>query len=576
MKILTNTNDLNIVLNTEQDFKTDLGWQENLAQFEDEVLKDIINPAQNYETVRYIHKPYTGITSNTGDTQCDIWYQFYFSSGSTYVQEYEAVGITTTENEFMLRQSTESFFRLEFYKTPSIISGNTLICEPPTRQNRRMVFSKNLSLPLGEKYFYKGDTFGYYIHLPVFVGSNYKNKENMYLFWFDDETALEETDLWGVPTLDKYIFNNTGTTESQFLFIDTYKNTNNIVLPTGTTTLYGVTGQTFDIKNTTFTIEKQTDGSPKIHGMNTFFMTVRFFNAKDGSILNFNNAVFDTTHKVVEQDDMYFQVDFDNYERNYQVYPYNGEKGNDRIGNGINKSIKFYEFGGGTPMATPPTPTPTPTPTIGGPTSTPTPTPTPIPGVPTRTPTPTPTPNPAPPTWTPTPTPTGAPTFTPTPTPTATPGGSSITPTPTATGTPTPTPTVTPTSGGPSITPTSTPTVTPTVTPTSPPPALYQYYRSSGLSSTAEFCTNQVGYITSGEWWSQGNTFSNAILGLRIYADASYGTFYGNNQYYAVTQDNQFNTLTGGQFSVIQVDNDGYIISNLSYNCDGGGTGGIN
>jgi hypothetical protein len=573
MKILSNTNDLNIVFNGEQDFKTDLGWQENLAQFEDEVLKDIINPAQNYETVRYIHKPYT---STLGVEQTDIWYQFYFSSGSTYVQEYEAIGITTIENEFMLRQSTESFFRLEFYKTPSIISGNTLICESPTRQNRRMVFSKNLSLPLGEKYFYKGDTFGYYIHLPVFVGSNYKNKENMYLFWFDDETALEETDLWGVPTLDKYIFNNTGTTESQFLFIDTYKNTNNIVLPTGTTTLYGVTGQTFDIKNTTFTIEKQTDGSPKIHGMNTFFMTVRFFNAKDGSILNFNNAVFDTTHKVVEQDDMYFQVDFDNYERNYQIYRYSGGTKGNRVGDGINKSIKFYEFGGGTPMATPPTPTPTPTPTIGGPTSTPTPTPTPIPGVPTRTPTPTPTPNPAPPTWTPTPTPTGAPTFTPTPTPTATPGGSSITPTPTATGTPTPTPTVTPTSGGPSITPTSTPTVTPTVTPTSPPPALYQYYRSSGLSSTAEFCTNQVGYITSGEWWSQGNTFSNAILGLRIYADASYGTFYGNNQYYAVTQDNQFNTLTGGQFSVIQVDNDGYIISNLSYNCDGGGTGGIN
>jgi len=576
MKILTNTNDLNIVLNTEQDFKTDLGWQENLAQFEDEILKDIINPAQNYETVRYIHKPYT---SSLGVEQTDIWYQFYFSSGSTYVQEYEAVGITTTENEFMLRQSTESFFRLEFYKTPGVISGNTLICEPPTRQNRRLVFSKNLSLPLGEKYFYKGSTFGYYIHLPVFMGSNYKNKENMYFFWFDDETALEETDLLGVPTLDKYIFNNTGTTESQFLFIDTFKNTNNIVLPTGTTTLYGVTGQTFDIKNTTFSVEKQSDGSPFIHGMNTFFMTVRFFNAKDGSIINFNNAVFNTTHKVVEEDDMYYQVDFDNYERNYQIYPYNGEKGTNRIGNGINNSIRFFEFGGGTLLGgncmftggtavytnvLVGTPTPTPIP------NTPTPTPTPFPGA-TNTPTPSPTP-----TNTPTVTPTGGPTFTPTPTPTATVGGTSITPTPTATGTPTPTPTVTPTPGGPSITPTSTPTVTPTVTPTSPPPALYQYYRSSGLSSTSDFCTNQVGYVTSGEWWSQGTTFADAILGSRIYANASYGIFNGNNQYYAVTQDSQFNTLTGGQFSVIQVDNDGYIISNLSYNCTGGGTGGIN
>ena len=416
MKILTNTNDLNIVLNTEQDFKTDLGWQENLAQFEDEILKDIINPAQNYETVRYIHKPYT---SSLNVEQTDIWYQFYFLSGDTisgvttptYVQEYEAIGITTTENEFMLRQSTESFFRLEFYKTPGVISGNTLTCEPPTRQNRRLVFSKNLSLPLGEKYFYKGDTFGYYIHLPVFMGSNYKNKENMYLFWFDDEIALEETDLLGVPTLDKYIFTNTGTTESQFLFIDTFKNTNNIVLPTGTTTLYGVTGQTFDIKNTTFTIEKQSDGSPKIHGMNTFFMTVRFFNAKDGSIINFNNAVFSTTHKVVEEDDMYFQVDFDNYERNYEIYPYNSDdgKGTDRIGDGVNNSIKFYEFGGGTLLGgnctftggtavytniTVGTPTPTPTPIPGGPTSTPTPTPTiepPSTRYPTVTPTPLPT-----------------------------------------------------------------------------------------------------------------------------------------------------------------------------------------
>jgi len=449
MKILTNTNDLNIVLNTEQDFKTDLGWQENLAQFEDEILKDIINPAQNYETVRYIHKPYT---SSLGVEQTDIWYQFYFSSGSTYVQEYEAVGITTTENEFMLRQSTESFFRLEFYKTPGVISGNTLICEPPTRQNRRLVFSKNLSLPLGEKYFYKGSTFGYYIHLPVFMGSNYKNKENMYFFWFDDETALEETDLLGVPTLDKYIFNNTGTTQSQFLFIDAFKNTNNIVLPIGTTTLYGVTGQTFDIKNTTFSVEKQSDGSPFIHGMNTFFMTVRFFNAKDGSIINFNNAVFNTTHKVIEEDDMYYQVDFDNYERNYQIFPYDGEKGTNRIGNGINNSIRFFEFGGGTLLGG--------NCTFTGGTAvytnvvvgTPTPTPTLIPATPTATPTPTPTPDVPPPTRTPTPTPTptGGPTFTPT-------------PTPTLTATPTPTPTAT--TEGPTFTPTPTPTVTPTATP---------------------------------------------------------------------------------------------------------------
>lgn len=565
MKILSNTNDLNIVFNGEQDFKTDLGWQENLAQFEDEVLKDIINPAQNYETVRYIHKPYT---SALGVEQTDIWYQFYFSSGSTYVQEYEAIGITTTENEFMLRQSTESFFRLEFYKTPSIISGNTLICEPPTRQNRRMVFSKNLSLPLGEKYFYKGDTFGYYIHLPVFVGSNYKNKENMYLFWFDDETALEETDLWGVPTLDKYIFNNTGTTESQFLFIDTYKNTNNIVLPTGTTTLYGVTGQRFNIKNTTYIIEKQSDGSPFIHGMNTFFLTVRFFNAKDGSIINFNNAAFDTTHKVVEQDDMYYQVDFDNYERNYQIFRYSGETKGSRIGDGINDSIKFYEFGGGTLLATDctfsgatgvytnvviGTPTPTPIP------NTPTPTPTPLPGA-TSTPTPSPTP-----TNTPTVTPTGGPTFTPTPTPTATAGGVSITPTPTATSTPTPTPTVTPT---PNPSASSTPTPTPTITSTPAPPPLYGLFRSEGLGSTNSHCNNN--YLINSMFYGT-TTAINSLYGTTVYSDTNYTPFNGLSLWYAVSNDDT-QTTSDLPYYVLQIGTSGNVDNVQSItNCDGPG-----
>ena len=391
MKILANQNDLNIVINGEQVLRTDLGWQDSLVQFEDEVLKDIINPADNYETVRYIHKPYTG---SLGLEQTDIWYQFFFLSGSTstgstptYVQEYEAVGISTTENEFMLRQSTESFFRLEFYKTPGVISGNTLTCEPPTNQNKRLVFSKNLTLPLGEKFFYKGDTFGYYIHLPVFMGSNYKNKENMYLFWFEDETVLEESDLIGLPTLDRYLFTNTGTTTIQFLFTDENQNTNYVILPASSgTTLYGVTGQTFEIGDLSVTYQKQSDGSPIVHGMNTFFLSPRFFNAKDGSILDFTNTLYGTGHTIVQQDDLYFQVDFDHYERTYQIYRYSGETRGVRIGHGFNNSLKFYEKGGGigiesdcafsggsvayyvaptrTPTATPsPTNTPTPTPT---------------------------------------------------------------------------------------------------------------------------------------------------------------------------------------------------------------------
>ena len=386
MEILKNSNNLKIVVNTEQNFRTDLGWQDNLAQFENEVLKDIINPTKNYETVRYIHKPYTGTTLLKEQT--DIWFQFYFVDGGNYVLDYNPVGITTQENELMLKQATESFFRLELFKTPSVVSstGTTLTCEAPTRQNRRLVNSKNLSLPLGEKYFYVTENSGYFIHIPVFNGSNYRNKENMYLFWFDDESALTDTNLSGTTTLDKYSF--TATTIQTILFTNEINEITQINIPIGTTSLIGWTGQTFSYPNLSYEVlknpnDKPNEKTPFYHGINTFFMTAKFFNAKDGQLVDFTNSGFTTGHIVTEENDMYYQIDFDNYERTYQIYKYTGTTGV-RIGNGISSPVKFFEKGG---ASIPPTPTPTPTPTI-----TPTPTVTPTPGAPTSTPTPTPTP----------------------------------------------------------------------------------------------------------------------------------------------------------------------------------------
>jgi len=52
MNILRNDSDKNILINNENDFKTDLGWQENAEELEKESLKRIINPIDNYETVR--------------------------------------------------------------------------------------------------------------------------------------------------------------------------------------------------------------------------------------------------------------------------------------------------------------------------------------------------------------------------------------------------------------------------------------------------------------------------------------------------------------------------------------------
>jgi hypothetical protein len=287
MKILRKNTDLNLVLNHELDFQMNLGWQENMEQFEDEVLNDIINPIDNYETVRYIHKP-------DGIDESDIWFYFYFSNNGNYSKglDYSLVGIEPKENAKMLRQSTESFFRLEFYKTPNLldVNGNVTGYTAPTRQNRKLIFTKNLTLPLGEKYFYT--PLQENIHVPVFHGSNYTNKENMYLFWFQDESVLAETNLSGTTT------------------------------------------------------------------GNTFFMTAKFFNAKDGLITDFYNDVYATSREIKENEDMYFQVDIDKRDYSYKIYKFNGTKGI-QVGT-TTTPIKFYESGGGT--ITPPlSPTPTPT-----------------------------------------------------------------------------------------------------------------------------------------------------------------------------------------------------------------------
>lgn len=390
MKIIKPSEDLNVVLNFDTNFNTEVGKEESLDQFEKETLKSIINPIENYETTRYMHKPYTGLTE-----QCDIWFYFYFYNNKNPKThegglDYSLEGITIRENAKMLKQSNESFFRLEFYKVPD--------GELPERSNRKLAFSRNLSIPLGERVLYT--PINDYIYVPVFVGNNIRNTENMYLFWFQDDSAFTGTVLTG----------------------------------------------------------------------DTFYVTSRFFNSKDGSILNFGNSSKSTTELINEPNDLYYKVVIDRSDYTYQFF----DMSNNRIGTTVNP-IKFYEISEALGTA-PPVPSPLPSVTV-------TPSPTLFPSItpsvtlsPTITlsmtlsPTITPSISISPsltasvsvtPTITFTPTVTKTPNEVPTRTPTITP---TISRTPTITPTITQTPSITPTI---SLTKTITPTVTPT--PSVPP-----------------------------------------------------------------------------------------------------------
>lgn len=318
MKILTSTDNLNISLNIEQDFKTDLGWEEGALQMEEQILSEIINPIENYETVRYIHKPYT---SDKGVEQTDIWFQFYFLTGSTYVNDYEPTGLSNRENALMLKQTTESFFRLEFFKTPNGVK--------PDRTNRKLVFAKNLSLPLGEKYFHTD--FNDYIFLPVFMGSNYRNKENMYLFWFQDESPFSGTTITG----------NTFWMTAKFYNAEDGGISDFVNKPNFTDIVYdGRVGKS---------------GTP-----------IKFYEKK-------------STDSITEYEDLYYKVTIDKSDYSYMV---ERDVQNDITLTPTPTPTPTPTTGGGgvtnTPTPTPTSVTPTPTPT--GPTPTPTPTAVPLPG----------------------------------------------------------------------------------------------------------------------------------------------------------------------------------------------------
>ena len=139
MKLRNENGDKKLVIGTNQNFRTDAGWDESFQTYEREVLEDIINPVENYETCRYIHKPYT----SNGILQSDIWFYFYFKKLNSYSEglDYYTAGIEQTN--INVTHLKNSFFKLEFYKTPDN--------DPPNRQNRRLVFSKMLNPMIGEE-----------------------------------------------------------------------------------------------------------------------------------------------------------------------------------------------------------------------------------------------------------------------------------------------------------------------------------------------------------------------------------------------------------------------------------------
>lgn len=171
MQILTNNQDHDLKLNINQQFAPNLGWEDSFKEYQNTILYDIINPIESFESTKYLHQPYVSGPVNSDN----IWYFFYFKdSNDTYNNglDYSLFGISPQDNSRLVKGTTGSFFRLEFYSTPNL-------------GDQKLLFTKNINITSGQKVF--DLNINDFIYVPVFKSNSIYNNEVSNIYWFNNE-----------------------------------------------------------------------------------------------------------------------------------------------------------------------------------------------------------------------------------------------------------------------------------------------------------------------------------------------------------------------------------------------------
>lgn len=167
MNILQNNQNKKLLLKIDDDKDITLNKSENILLYEKKKIDELYGGNINYEMSRYAHNHYNNLN--------DILYSFHFYNQEFNHEydsfDYENVGISLKQNTKMMKESSSSFFKLDFF---DIVDSNV----------RKPIFSKILDLPIGEKVF--SNIINDFIYVPIFRGNNYYNKENFFIYWFQN------------------------------------------------------------------------------------------------------------------------------------------------------------------------------------------------------------------------------------------------------------------------------------------------------------------------------------------------------------------------------------------------------
>jgi len=170
------------------------GINDSVEIFEQEIIQRIINPIDNFETVRYAHEPWS--ESINGVTQTSTNYEFYFYNAVTdtsitattndndWVVDYRANGLSTANVLYREPVFNKSFFKLDFYDTKNSSNQQiflTMII--PVRQG------KTTKVPFGVNNIVD-------IKIPSFSLDYIGDKEAYYIYWLKSTEFIDLTHLY--------------------------------------------------------------------------------------------------------------------------------------------------------------------------------------------------------------------------------------------------------------------------------------------------------------------------------------------------------------------------------------------
>lgn len=174
-----------------------LGREDLIEQFEDEVISEIINSIDDFETLRFSHSEWSFTQANTTTNGTSANYEFYFYDNNTNVTastinnwntDYENATFTDSEIYYFANSFKGSFFKLDFYDSPQN-ETQTLILSLiiPTQQGLKE--SGTVGPPLNQT--------TVQVKKPKFVlDSTGSDKEGFFIYWLKNKNYLTANEFY--------------------------------------------------------------------------------------------------------------------------------------------------------------------------------------------------------------------------------------------------------------------------------------------------------------------------------------------------------------------------------------------